>query len=61
LSSSVCSYNLRNLVDEVWVDVFVPNLGNGSAEANSEYAIYKYNDFVSGSTKEVHVYVYKQN
>lgn len=61
LSSSVCNYNLRNLDDEVWVDVYAPNLGNGSATANSEYATYKYNDFVSGSTKEVHVYVYKQN
>ncbi len=59
--SSVCGYNLRNLDDEVVVDVFVPNLGNGSAEANSEYAYYKYNDFLSGTTKEVHVYVYKQD
>ncbi|MEZ5195972.1 MAG: hypothetical protein R2764_06120 [Bacteroidales bacterium] len=59
--STVCGYNLRNLDDEVVVDIFVPNLGNGSASANSEYATYKYNDFISGSTKEVHVYVYKQN
>lgn len=59
--SSVCGYNLRNLDDEVVVDVFVPNLGNGSAEANSEYAYYKYNDFLSGTTKEVHVYVYRQD
>lgn len=59
--SSVCGYNLRNLDDEVVVDVFVPNLGNGSAEANSEYAYYKYDDFLSTSTKEVHIYVYKKD
>lgn len=59
--STVCGYNLRNLEDQVVVDVFVPNLGNGSAEANSEYAYYKYDDFSGTSTKEVHVFVYKKD
>ena len=57
--SSNCFYNLRNSDDEVWVDVFVPDLGNGSAEANSEYATFKYNDFIVGSVKEVHVYLHR--
>lgn len=52
-------YNLRNGDDEVWVDVHAVKLGNGSAGADSEYAIYKYGDFIPGITKEVHVYIYR--
>lgn len=52
-------YNLRNTEDQVWVDVHAPNLGNGSATADSEYAIYKYDDFIPGTVKEVHVYIYR--
>jgi len=59
MTSSTCYYNLRNSDDEVWVDVFAVNLGNGSAEANSEYAHYKYNDFSTLSPKEVHVYIHR--
>jgi hypothetical protein len=43
----------------VWVDVYAVNLGNGSAQADSEYVIYKYDEFIPGTTKEVHVYVYR--
>jgi hypothetical protein len=52
-------YNLRNTEDEVWVDAHAVNLGNGSVTADSEYAIYKYDDFIPGSVKEVHVYIYR--
>lgn len=58
-STSTAYYNLRNLEDKVWVDVHAVNLGNGSATADSEYIIYKYNDFIPGTTKEVHVYIYR--
>jgi len=57
--TTVAYYNLRNTEDEVWVDVFAVNLGNGSATADSEYATYKYADFISGTVKEVHVYIYR--
>lgn len=57
--SSTCYYNLRNSDDEVWVDAFAVNLGNGSAEADSELVIYKYNDFSTLSPKEVHVYIHR--
>ena len=52
-------YNLRNKEDQVVVDVYVPDLGNGSASANSEYAYYKYDNFTSGITKNVDVYVHR--
>jgi len=52
-------YNLRNGDDEVWVDVYAVNLGNGSAQADSAYGIYKYGDFIPGITKEVHIYIYR--
>jgi len=52
-------YNLRNGNDEVWVDAYAPLLGNGSAEADSQNAVYKYDDFIAGLTKEVHVYIYR--
>ena len=58
-STSVAYYNLRNLEDKVWVDAYAQNLGNGSATADSEYATYKYNDFIVGTTKEVHIYIYR--
>ena len=57
--TTVAYYNLRNSEDEVWVDVYAINLGNGTATKDSEYASYKYDDFVPGSTKEVHVYIYR--
>jgi hypothetical protein len=52
-------YNLRNSEDAVWVDAHAVNLGNGSATADSEYASYKYADFIAGTVKEVHVYIYR--
>jgi hypothetical protein len=58
-STSTAFYNLRNLEDEVWVDAYAVKLGNGSAQADSEYAIYKYDEFIPGTTKEVHVYIYR--
>ncbi|MBN2173302.1 MAG: hypothetical protein JW731_04175 [Bacteroidales bacterium] len=57
-STSTCYYNLRNSEDEVWIDIHAVNLGNGSAQADSEYATFKYGDF-GISTKEVHVYIYR--
>jgi hypothetical protein len=59
-STSTAYYNLRNLEDMVWVDVYAVNLGNGSATADSEYVTYKYNDFIVGTTKEVHIYIYRK-
>ncbi len=58
--TTVAYYDLRNTEDEVWVDAYAVNLGNGSASADSEYAIYKYNDFIPGTVKEVHVYIYRK-
>lgn len=58
-STPTAFYNLRNLEDKVWVDVHAVNLGNGSATKDSEYATYKYNDFIVGTTKEVHIYIYR--
>lgn len=58
-ATTIANYNLRNLEDEVWVDAHAVNLGNGSATADSEYISYKYNDFIVGSTKEVHIYIYR--
>lgn len=52
-------YNLRNSEDEVWADAHAVNLGNGSATADSEYATYKYIDFIPGTVKEVHIYIYR--
>lgn len=57
--TTVAYYNLRNSEDEVWVDVYAENLGNGSATDDSEYATFRYGDFIVGSTKEVHVYIYR--
>jgi hypothetical protein len=57
-TTTVCYYNLRNSEDQVWVDAHAVNLGNGSAQADSEYAIFKYGDF-GISTKEVHVFIYR--
>jgi hypothetical protein len=59
LETTVAYYKLRNTDDEVWVDAYAVNLGNGSAMANSEYATYKYADFIPGTVKEVHVYIYR--
>ncbi|MDX9773944.1 MAG: hypothetical protein RBT02_11085 [Bacteroidales bacterium] len=57
--TTVAYYKLRNADDEVWVDVYAVNLGNGSAIKDSEYATYKYDDFFGGFTKEVDVYIYR--
>ncbi len=57
--STLAGYNLRNSEDKVWVDVHAVNLGNGSADADSELISYKYGDFIAGTTKEVHVYIYR--
>jgi len=57
--TTVANYNLRNSEDAVWVDAHAVNLGNGSAAADSEYASYKYADFIPGTVKEVHVYIYR--
>lgn len=57
--TTTANYNLRNLEDQVWVDVHAVNLGNGSAMADSEYVMYKYSDFIVGTPKEVHVYIYR--
>jgi hypothetical protein len=57
--TTVAYYNLRNTEDEVWADAHAVNLGNGSAMADSEYATYKYDDFLPGVVKEVHVYIYR--
>ncbi|MFB6343031.1 hypothetical protein ACE1ET_14985 [Saccharicrinis sp. FJH62] len=60
-ASTVVGYNLRNTEDEIWVDVHAVNLGNGSAEADSEYAILSYDDFESSiTTKEIHVFIYRK-
>jgi hypothetical protein len=58
--STVVGYKLRNKEDKIWVDVHAVNLGNGSADADSEYVILSYDDFVSSiTTKEVHVFIYR--
>jgi hypothetical protein len=57
--SNLVIYNLRNSNDEVWIDIHAVNLGNGSAMADSEYVTYKYDDFIPGTPKEVHVYIYR--
>jgi hypothetical protein len=57
--TSVAYYKLRNEEDKVWVDAHAVNLGNGSADADSELVSYKYGDFIPGTTKEVHVYIYR--
>ncbi|MCB0806913.1 MAG: hypothetical protein KDC05_14035 [Bacteroidales bacterium] len=57
--STLVGYNLRNSEDKVWVDAHAVNLGNGSADADSELVSYKYGDFIVGTTKEVHVYIYR--
>jgi len=57
--TTVAYYKLRNSADEVWVDAYAAKLGNGTATANSEQAIYEYADFSAGLTKEVHVYLYR--
>ncbi|MEZ5082384.1 MAG: hypothetical protein R2750_02860 [Bacteroidales bacterium] len=58
-TSTLVGYNLRNSEDKVWVDAHALNLGNGSADADSELISYKYGDFVVGTTKEIHVYIYR--
>jgi hypothetical protein len=57
--STVVGYNLRNSEDKVWVDVHAVNLGNGSSDADSELVSFKYDDFIVGTTKQVHVYIYR--
>jgi len=60
-ASTVVGYNLRNKDDKIWVDVHAVNLGNGSAEADSEYVILSYDDFENSiTTKEIHVFIYKK-
>ena len=57
--STVVGYNLRNSEDKVWVDAHAVNLGNGSADADSELVSYRYGDFNGVSTKYVDVYIYR--
>ncbi len=57
--STIVGYNLRNSEDKVWVDVHAVNLGNGSADADSELISYSYNEFSGSGTKEIHVYIYR--
>jgi hypothetical protein len=57
--TTVAYYNLRNMEDKVWVDAHAVNLGNGSADADSELVSYKYSDFTAGGTKYVDVYIYR--
>ncbi len=57
--STVVNYNLRNSEDKVWVDVHAQNLGNGTVTKDSELFSYKYNDFIVGTTKEIHIYIYR--
>lgn len=57
--SNQVNYNMRNSNDEIWVDIHAQNLGNGSAMADSWYKTYKYDDFIPGSLKEVHIYIYR--
>ena len=57
--SGLAGYNLRNSEDKVWVDAHAVNLGNGSADADSELISYKYGAFTPGITKHVDVYIYR--
>ncbi len=57
--STVVGYNLRNSEDKVWVDVHAVNLGNGSADADSELVSFKYDDFVGLTAKQVDVYIHR--
>ena len=59
IESTVVGYNLRNSEDKVWVDAHAVNLGNGSADEDSELVSYKYGQFIVGTVKEVHVYIYR--
>jgi len=59
VETSVAYYKLSNMKDVVGVDVYAPQLGNGSAEADSEYATFTYKDFLAGRTKEVDLTIYR--
>ena len=60
LESGLVGYNLRNSEDKVWVDAHAVNLGNGSADEDSELISYKYGEFTVGTTKHVDVYIYRK-
>jgi len=57
--TTVAYYKLRNENDKVWVDAHAVNLGNGSADADSELVSYSYGDFNAGGIKYVDVYIYR--
>ncbi len=58
--TTVAYYSLRNLHDQIIVQAEAIDLGNGSVEDNSEEVVYEYDDFLSGSTKEVHLYIHRK-
>lgn len=58
--SSIIGYNLRNEDDEVYAGVVAPELEN-FFERNFVNQYYEYNDFWSGSMKEIHLYIYSQD
>lgn len=58
-TTTVANYNLRNSEDEIWVDAQALQLGNGSADADSETVVFKYDDFTIGTTKNVQLYIYR--
>ena len=58
-TSSVIGYNLRNSEDVVNIYALAPYLDY--FEKNYEALEYKYDDFSTLSTKQVHLYIYSKN
>jgi len=50
-STTEANYSLRNLKDEIEIDVFSPDLGNTSDKDNSDIRVFSYNDFIEETIK----------
>ena len=57
--STVVGYNLRNSEDQVVASAVAPEL-ESYFQQNFMTEVFKYSDFLSGSMKEVHLYIYSQ-
>jgi hypothetical protein len=57
--TTVAYYKLRNLKDEIRVEAYAVNLGNGSKKADSDFSSFSYDDFLSGVTKGLDIHIHR--
>jgi hypothetical protein len=57
--TTVAFYKLRNLKDKIRVEAYAVDLGNGSKTADSDFASFDYDDFLSGITKGLDMHIHR--